>query len=262
VKYDNPTKAHWRKWAWNRIAEAASPGWRVMYLAGEAGLDHEEAERRGLIGIGVDCVQGNVDGVRSRGGVATCDQLHRMIVELQPDAVICDSLGGITQRSLVDPLVASVGSCVKHFVWNGLRGRDNPIKGIEGNFTFELVKGRLRRAKIGKHRGKHAAMVLLSHLASIVSGKAHGAIEMSHQELQWLLSSPAHKIFCSAIRPSYNSYQSKDSKGLYYDSVSLSLNRMIKLDSPAMRLKPSRATKTARMKAAAAKAVITKKRTK
>lgn len=252
-KYDNETKRHWRKWAWKRIASAASPGWRVVYLIGDSALDHQEAESRGLVGIGVDCISTNVANARSKGAIAVNDRLHRQVISIRPDALLADMLGGLTAKSFNGILYTAMGSGVKFVVWNGLRGMDHPVE-HDGLSVVDWSSGRPHRTHVGKHRGKMAVL----QVCSMFCLQRDGRLDIERNARQQLLVYQSEvDALCRQMRPSFYSYRSEDS-GQWFDSVAFSIG-WLNAGHDALSLKETRKNKVSKRRAAAAKAVATKR---
>jgi len=292
TRYDNPTKATWRGWAWNQMANRLPPGARVMVLAGEAGLDIEHAERRGFELVGVDRSLDCVKNFRKLGGVAVHGELFHYWNLMKPDGIILDMMGGLTVSSWgnIQHLLPSVDACV----WNGLRGRD-PLfhtfadyerpPGESGCPRWE--QGRKKRGKLaftdfGLHRGK---MVWAAHLGSQwwsayqLLRKARGDATLPRGGACWLPALLRHpstpycyqpavvpmppracSLFTERANPQFYEYRSRDG-GNRYDSVAFSstsgpaapLRRVMDIGNTPR-------CKRYRRKAAAAKAVLTARR--
>jgi len=249
--YDNATKDTWRGWAWNQIAKRSVPGATVMVLAGDGGYDIKKARRHGLRIIGVDRVQGRVNEFRRQGEVAIKDSLHRQVMLMKPDALIADMMGGMTSSSWGD--VLAVSPICKAVVWNGLRGRDKGVNDIIGEASsgcIPIYRGRrIEWTQVGKHRGKIAFCSLI-----VAAWNAAGG-DMNSYVPQDFISRMSREL-----RPEFMTYRSKDS-GQYFDSVAwnwLGCDDGNK-DSYIAAFANSRRVKRSKRKAAAAKAVMTRK---
>ena len=257
-RYDNPTKATWRGWAWNQIQQRSPKRSLVMCLCGDAAKDLPYARKRRLRCVGVDVSKACVDKFREDGGVAVQGKLHMQACLIKPHAIIADMLGGITKTSSGNPL--SLLPFCYGFVWNGLRGRD-PIGGQiaqaqQKNLVPDCTTGRLRWSKQANHRGKALFMMAVSYAWQMHSGLGVVGHSSAWKEAQ-MVQIPTEFVekIGRLYRPCYSSYRSKDG-GQWFDSVAMTGLKQTSAYGE-IDIKQSRKADVQKRRAAAAKALLT-----
>lgn len=260
--FDNDTKLCWRGWAWNQIAKRVRPGGVVVVLAGECAMDLPKARKHGFECVGVDIDGECVDTFREAGGVAVQDVLHRQLLAIRPDGVIADMMGGVTENGWNSFVSASVCGA-SGVVWNGLRGRDSGIgKFADLNREFrvpEFSTGRPRLVQIEKHRGKiiwlnwclNSWLIVNGSQSDWIGGGGPKTVDISGFSDKFILE------LSKIGRPEYFSYRSKDS-GQFFDSVAFSCLPGFRTN--VVELANSYRCQRSRRKAAAAKALLTRRR--
>lgn len=265
--YDNATKDTWRGWAWNQVQSRVPPGSRVLVLCGDIAGDLKPAIRRGYEVVGVDLNPDCVDTFRINGGVAIKDNASAQIALMKPDACILDFKNGFNQGNMQTVFHASLNcKCV---VANFLRGRDDIVSEKRGGIPSQippLPNYRGRRLTAWFHKPKHRGAMFVCNLAclhqllTVEFGGLDGFIPDSE-----LLNIAYGKMpcteyinrFCERSKTSFNQYKSKDSNNVQvFDSFAL--NSLLKVREED--LKPLDVRPSSIRKAAAAKAVLTKRR--
>lgn len=259
-RYNNATKATWRGWAWNQVAARVPRGSTVMVLCGDTAADEEAARKRGLYCVGVDRNEDCVVNFRDNGGIAVKDCISNQLIHQRPDAVILDFLGGLTPVSVSIFSLATL-TC-KAVAANFLRGRDTLGKQLSDTYggmkLHSYVKDRPTVVNCGRHRGKVMYCTFLHNLVD--QAWARRKILSEVEEANFV------KKFACKYRPCFYSYESKDSKGLHYDSIVIT-SGLVSDETVAGLEKASRMFTTkkgieSRRKAAACKAVLTMRKKK
>lgn len=235
MKYDNPTKAQARGWAWNRIAERIRGSFnrkraRVYCLIGDTTHELEVAEAKGfsrLNVIGVDIRKEPVEMWRAAGGLAIQAPIDAVLLfsKIKPQAVIADFCGGLNEASWG---TWEALSCVQHpgcIVMNLLRGRDK-IKQYRPDPFLDIVKRvDSRTAKLYKKR----PMILLSSLFCKLFGDVlFEGIDDNDVAITRLATDKKffahfmHKFdeFIGALDPQFYEYKSADSFQ-WFDSIAI-----------------------------------------
>jgi hypothetical protein len=260
--YENGTKQTWRGWAWNQVQKRVPPGSLVMVLAGDSSLDIGYARKRGLECVAVDVLDECVDKFRLKGGIAVKDKIHRQLINIKPDAVILDMLGGITPTSWGSPVAASM--VCKAVVWNGLRGRDlgaGRVADKIGECSIpDYTSDRRKMTKIGKHRGKMGFSSLVQmHWDAYCGRTALQVDDGSGVRVGTEIPAEVVEVVASSLRPAFYSYRSKDS-GQYFDSCAWTNMQGVAEGMKESKLADTRRCRKSRRKSAAAKALLTMQR--
>jgi hypothetical protein len=235
-----------------------------MVLAGDSALDIDFARKRGFECVAVDVSQACVEKFRSKGGVAVNDKIHRQLINIKPDAVILDMLGGLTSASWATTVAAAM--VCKAVVWNGLRARDlgagRVSEKIGECWIPDYTSGRRKTTKIGNHRGKMGFSALLQMHWDVYCGRPAMRIgEGIGLQVGSIIPAEVVEAIASDLRPAFYSYRSKDSyNGQYFDSCAWTNMAGVSDGMQGARLDNSRRCKSSRRKSAAAKALLTMRR--
>ena len=244
LKYNNPTKATWRGWAWNQMKKRLPPGSRVLVLAGNSAGDLKWGQRHGFECVAIDVDQKCVDYWRKVGGIAVRDDLHSQVRALQPRGVIADMTGGIRGETV--GMLFDAALICDAVVANLRRGQDKGIRHHNGTVVNHLANRRKRIELVAKHRGK----IAFTYLAKLIA----------EDFLSTEFDESAFESIGDITKPSFYSYKSQESKrSAYYDSVALSTSSF-ELSLEQRELMSSGIDQQSKRKAAAAKALLTMQR--
>jgi len=194
TNYKFGNKNHWRRTAWNRIAERlprAPKDCIVIYLPGPLDLDRQEALRRGFRPdnlIGVDRAASVVHSLREGRALALqadfLDAVDAWSPQRRLDVVFGDFTSGLELKTGF--AVATwlgyphLGDSV--FAFNFLRGRDassNPVRGIyEGLAEWGRAMGERVETPRLRHRGAQLLALMAVLLAREHAGRGVPQPEM------------------------------------------------------------------------------------
>lgn len=132
--YDFPTKNHWRRWLWNRIAERCRNrrDALVVGMFGVDGLDFQAARARGFRPEGFISIERDRMAARAarENGITTIHGNARAIIRTAPrpiDVIVLDFCGGLSEDTVEtfhNAHTVALCSVPSILAVNALRGRD------------------------------------------------------------------------------------------------------------------------------------------
>lgn len=216
--YDFSAKRHWRRWAWNRIAERLTVPPRealVAYLPGPEDEDRPIALSKGFRAdnlIAVDRALANVEAVRGEGNLAICgdayDVIGVMLHKRRIDVIFLDLCCGYSFKLMngLASLLTSQNLAGSTVAVNLMRGRDAGVSKLNTNL-IEL--GHESLSDDERHRGR------LFFGASIPW--AYNFVNEQRKRGN-LPNLPDVRIIMKSVSPVFSSYRSVVSN-CYFDSV-------------------------------------------